>query len=233
MSGGCGGAAAAELRSVSPAELALNGRLVLSFDAALDPLSVDSSSVVVSGADGQRLPAEVGVEAGHLVIRPVATPELIGQPPKALQVRLAGLPSPHALRTAGGRALGRGQTLHIPVRPELLDEGPAPPRLVEPAEVLVDVPEDGRVLLVFDGVLDPATVTPADCALQPVAGGLVLTSVPVLPEVGWRCVGRRFEVTLRLPPESGALQLSLRRSGLRGLDGRVPEPARELELRPR
>jgi hypothetical protein len=206
---------------------------VLSFDAALDPLSVDSSSVVVSGADGQRLLAEVGVEAGQLVIRPVATPELMGRPPEALQVRLAGLPSPHALRTAGGSPLGRGQTLRIPLLPVLLDEGPAPPRLVEPAEALVDVPADGRVLLVFDGVLDPATVTRADCALQSVAGGLVLTSAPVLPDVGWRCVGRRFELTLRLPSESGALRLSLRRSGLRGLDGRVPEPARELELRSR
>jgi len=218
---------------VSPAELALNGRLVLSFDAALDPLSVDSSSVVVSGADGQRLQAEVGVEAGQLVIRPVATPELVAQPPEALQVRLAGLPSPHALRAAGGRALGRGQTVRVPLRPALQDEGPAPPRLVEPAEAVVDVPLDGHVALVFDGVLDPSTVTPGDCALQPVAGGLVLTGAPVLPEVGWRCVGRRFELTLRLPRASGALQLSLRRSGLRGVDGRAPEPARELELRSR
>ncbi|HEX5009101.1 MAG TPA: hypothetical protein VFY71_01775 [Planctomycetota bacterium] len=204
---------------------------MLSFDAALDPLSVDSSSVIVGDVDGRRLEAEVGVEAGQLVIRPVATPELVAQPPAALQVRLAGLPSPHALRTAGGRALGRGQTLRVPLRPALQDEGPAPPRLIEPAEAVVDVPSDGRVVLVFDGVLDPSTVTPGDCALQPLAGGLVLTGAPVLPGVGWRCVGRRFELTLRLPRASGALQLSLRRSGLRGVDGRVPEPARELELR--
>jgi hypothetical protein len=231
VSGGCGGAAAAELRSVSPAALPLNGRLALSFDGVVDPLSVDGDSVAVSGADGQALDAEVGVEAGQLVIRPVATPGLVARPPAALRVRLAGLPSPRALRMADGRPLGRGQTLLIPLLPRLQDEGLAAPCLVQPAEAVAAAPPDRRVVLVFDGVIDPATATPRDCALQPLAGGLVLLGTPVLPDVDWRCVGRRFELALRLPPAAGTLQLSLRRSGLRGLDGRAPEPAREIELR--
>jgi hypothetical protein len=233
MTAACGGSTGAELRGVSPAELALNGRLVLAFDGAVDPLSVGPASVETSGAGGQPLDAEIGVEGGQLVIRPVATAALLAQPPEALRVRLVGLPSPCALRLTDGRALRRGQVLIVPLRPWLQDEGRAAPRLVGPAGTVVPVADDGRVVLGFDGVLDPATVTPAACALQPVAGGLVLAGAPVAPEVDWRCVERRFELVLRVPPGAGALQLSLRRAGLRGLDGRVPEPAREIELRPR
>jgi len=87
------------------------------------------------------------------------------------------------------------------------------------------------VVLVFDGVLDPATVTPAACALSPVQGGLVLPST-LEPDVDWTCIGRRFELRLRLPAKSGLLQFALRRCGLRDFAGRVPEPPIVLELRP-
>jgi hypothetical protein len=50
--------------------------------------------------------------------------------------------------------------------------------------------------------------------------------------VDWTCIGRRFELRLRLPAKSGPLQFALRRCGLRDFAGRVPEPPIVLELRP-
>lgn len=219
--------------SVSPGRLPANGQLVIELDEALDPASVDRLAVRV--ADGGRLEveAEVGVAGGRVVVRPVARPASLARAADQLVVTLAGLPSPHALRTLSGRVLERTRTLEVPLEPLLRDDAGAAPRLVAvqgrpPRSPAVPGP-DGELLLEFDGVLDPARLSPADCALRPRAGQLVLDPT-VQPQVDWRCVGRRFELRLRLPPEAGPLLLSLRRSGLRGLDGRPVEPALELLL---
>jgi hypothetical protein len=217
-----------------PAELPINGQLVLRFDAPVDPLSVTADAVVVS-ADGAPLPAEVGVEQGALVVRPIVTPELLSRPPARLELRLAAAPSLRGLRTTAGLGLERPVTIAAALVPRLQDGTGTAPRLLEvqgrPAASVAQVGSDGRVVLVFDGVLDPATVTPAACALSPVQGGLVLPST-LEPEVDWTCIGRRFELRLRLPAKSGPLQFALRRCGLRDFAGRVPEPPIVLELRP-
>ncbi len=222
--------------SVTPGRLPANGQLVIELDEALDPASVDRLAVLVTDGGRREVEAEVGVAGGRVVVRPVVRPATLAHPADRLVVTLAGLPSPHALRTLSGRVLERTCTLEVPLEPLLRDDAGVAPRLVAvqgrpPLSPAVPGP-DGELLLEFDGVLDPARLSPADCALRPRAGNLVLDPT-VLPQVDWRCTGRRFELRLRVPPDGGPLLLSLRRSGLRGLDGRPVEPALELELDPR
>jgi hypothetical protein len=232
----CEDPAGARLSSVSPDRLAANGQLVIELDAAVDPASVDRRAVRVSDGAGRVVEAEVGVAGGRVVVQPVVRPEALAAAPERLVVTLAGLPSPHALRTVSGAALERTQTVESPLTAALLDDSGVAPRLVavqgRPPRSPAMAGPGGELVLEFDGVLDPARLSPADCALRPRAGQLVLDPT-VLPQVDWRCVGRRFELRLRLPPDAGPLLLSLRRSGLRGLDGRPVEPALELLLDPR
>jgi hypothetical protein len=207
---------------------------VIALDEAVDPLSVHDGSVAVSGSDGAPLDAELSVEGGRLVIRPVATPDLLARGLVECRVRLTGAPSPRALRTTDGRLLARAESLAIRLRPRLEDEDSSPPRVLaiqgRPPAASIEL-RDARLELSFEGVLDPATLTPERCALYPLVGGLVLDQ-PVWPSVDWRCIGRRFELRLQLAPGSGPLQLNLRRAGLRGLGGRVPEPPLVVEIRP-
>jgi hypothetical protein len=222
--------------SVAPGRLPANGQLVIELDEALDPASVDRLAVRVDDGGPSAVEAEVGVAGGRLVVRPVARPATLARAAERLVVTLAGLPSPHALRTLSGRALERTRVLEVPLEPVLRDDAGVAPRLVAvqgrpPLSPAVPAP-DGELRLEFDGVLDPSRLAPADCALRPRAGDLVLDPT-VLPAVDWRCVGRRFELRLHVPPQAGPLLFSLRRSGLRGLDGRPVEPALELELDPR
>lgn len=170
------------------------------------------------------------------MVRPVVAAELLAHPPARLEVRLIGSPSLRGLRTTTGRALEGPATALARLAPGLVDAAGTVPRLVAlqgrlPAPV-VDVGADGVVSLVFDGVLDPATVTPAACAVSALQAGLVLPE-RIEPEVRWTCAGRRFELQLRLPAHTGPVQFSLRRSGLRDLSGRAPEPPLVAELRPR
>ena len=230
---GCGHGGA-RLVETTPAELPLNGALRLRLDAPIDPLSVTRDAVDVRG-DGAPLAAELAVEQGALVVRPVVTAELLARPPARLEVLLAGSPSLRGLRTTSGLALEGPATVVARLEPRLADTTGAAPRLVAlqglpPAPVAV-VGDEGRVRLVFDGVLDPATVTPATCALNALQGGLVLPE-PIEPGVRWSCTGRRFELELELPARAGPLQLALRRMGLRDLSGRAPEPPLVAELRP-
>ncbi len=208
---------------------------MVALDGAIDPLSVHDGAVFVSDDAGRPLEAELAVEGGRLAIRPVATPELLAGGPSSLRVRLAGAPSPLALRTTDGRLLAHGESREIPLRLRLEDEEDAPPRVLalqgRPPAALVELSREGSLELRFDGVLDPATLTPAHSALYPLVGGLVLEQ-PVWPQVDWRCVGRRFDLLLRVAPGSGSLQLNLRRAGWRDLGGRVPEPPLVIELRP-
>jgi hypothetical protein len=212
----------------------LNGTFVLRFDEPLDPLSLVPGAVVVS-ADGVPLEAEIGIELGSLAVRPVVSAQLLARPPARLAVRVAGGPALRGLRTASGSALESPVTVAAALSPVLADETGLVARLVSlqgrPPSPVASLGADGRVLLVFEGVLDPATITPASCAVSALQGGLVLPE-PIQPEVRWRCVARRFELELRLPAGAGSLQLALRRTGLRDLAGRVPEPPLVAELRP-
>lgn len=207
---------------------------MIALDGAVDALSVHDGSVDVSGSDGAPLEAELAVEGGRLVLRPVATPALQARGLTACRVRLTGAPSPRALRTTDGRLLARSQSLVVPMHSRLEDEVGAPPWLLaiqgRPPAATVEL-RGARLELSFDGVLDPASLTPEQCALYPLVGGLVLDQ-PVLPRVDWRCIGRRFELVLQLAPGTGPLQLNLRRAGWRGLAGRVAEPPLVVEVRP-
>ncbi len=207
---------------------------MLELDEAVDPLSCDSLAVRVTDGAGHAVEVLVSVAGGRVVVWPVAGPAALARPADRLRVTLAGLPSPHALRTLSGRALERTRTIEVSTEPRLRDAAAEAPRLVavqgRPPQSPVVLGPAGELVLEFEGVLDPARLSPADCALRPREGELVLDPT-VLPVVDWSCVGRRFELRLHVPAGSGPLLLSLRRSGLRGLDGRPVEPPLELELR--
>jgi len=211
----------------------LNATLVVELDEALDPLAPGARSVRLEDLDGRAQPAEVAVEGGRLVVRPCVGPAELARPAAGWRLRLAGAPSPLALRTLGGRRLERGYALEVAVDPGLADDSGRAPRLVavqgRAPQALAEVDAEGRVVLVFDGVLDPRALRPQDCPLRPLEGGLALD--PVEPELDWSCCGRRFELRLRPPAGRGPLLLDLRRSGLRGLDGRAVDPPLAIELR--
>jgi hypothetical protein len=221
--------------SASPAELPLNGTFLLSFDGAVDPISVTSDAVSVTDPDGAPLAADVVVEHGALAVRLAVTPALLARPPAGISVRLPGAPALRSLRMIDGTALGQPVRAAAVLRGRLEDGSGEVPRLVllqgRPVATAAEFGPDGRVLLGFDGVLDPASVTPANCALNALQGGLVLPT-PLQPAVDWSCVGRRFTLELRVPPAAGPLQFALRRSGLRDLSGRCPEPPIVAELHP-
>jgi hypothetical protein len=215
--------------------LPLNGTFLLAFDGSVDPLSVTPDSVAVADLDGALLAADVDVEHGALAVRLKVTPALLARPPAGLAVRLAGAPALRSLRMTDGVALGHAVRATAVLRGRLEDGSGEVPRLVlmqgRPVATAAEFGPDGRVLLGFDGVLDPASVTPANCALNALQGGLVLPT-PLQPAVDWICIGRRFSVELRVPAAAGPLQFALRRSGLRDLSGRCPEPPIVAELRP-
>lgn len=233
--GACSGSEARVL-SAGPRRAALNAELVVRLDGAVDPLTVGPGSVRLADAAGIPVPADLAVEGGSLVVRPVIGPAHLAAgavPVSPWRLELAGGPTPLALLTLDGRRLGRGAAVDVFVEPRLEDGAGRAPRLVAvqgaPPAGEARVAPDGGVVLDFEGVLDPARLRPEDCELRPVEGGLELA--PVRPGVDWQCRGRRFALRLRVPTGSGPLLLSLRRCGLRGLDGQAAEPPLEIVLR--
>lgn len=199
----------------------------------MDPLSAGPGSVRLLDAGGRPVPVSVAVEGGRVFVRPAVGPAELARPPARWTLEVAGGPSPLALRTLDGRRLGRGVAVGVEVEPRLDAGEEGPPRLVAvqggPPGPEAALAPDGSVVLEFEGVLDPGRLRPADCALRPLEGGLELA--PVEPEVDWTCRAQRCELRLRVPRGGGPLLLGLRRSGLRGLDGRGVEPALEIVLR--
>ncbi len=215
----------------------LNGRMQLAFPLAIDALSVNARSVRVTDAGGRPLPARRTVRGRELFVELVVTPELLADPPREVVVDLARHTSVHAVRTPTAERIhqsrpsrfriGVGLVAEQEGSPRLLSLGGHPTALKLPRRIGSAYGPEGLVL-VYDRPLDPATITPAACPLSPSAEGMSLT--PVLPDVDWTCVGQRFELTLRPPQPPRELLLSLRRFGLRGIAGEVPQPAPEVEL---
>ena len=231
----CGTAAGTvELLSRPPGPTALNAQLILRLDGDVDPLGVTALSVDVLRDDGRSLPARVGTSAGGLLVELIVTPELLADAPPSALVRLAGLPSMHALRTTDGRRLRAPAALRWPLNGRLQGSNGASPRLLEvdgrPLPLDGPVAADGPLRLLFEGIVDPGTVSPETCPLYPLEHGLTLAT-PLLPRVGWRCIGDRFELVLDLGQPHGTLELNLRRFGLRDFSGRSPEPPLKTEVR--
>ncbi len=202
---------------------ALDEPIVLRCDRALDALSLTPRSVRVALPDGAPVEAAWSVRGEELLVSLVVDERLLDDPPDAVRVRLAGLPSPHAVRGADGAALARPYETTVALDPRLAGAGGA--RLVEvngrPTDRRGEIAHDGVLTLVFEGAVDPGSVAPEACPLFPVAGGLQLK--PVLPETRWSLLGSRCEVRLLLPPDVGPLELVWRRLGLRDLAGRPPD----------
>ena len=202
----------------------LNASLEFLFDAALDALSVEGRSVRVTDGEGRPLSAVFEVRGDRLRVRLRIDAERLADPPERIQVSLAGAPSLHAVRSATGAPLDATRTLEV-VPSDELGAGLGRVRLASingrPRIDREQVSHAGEVHLAFEGVPDPATLTPLAWPLYPVAEGLQLK--PVQPAVRWSLVGTRCDVVLRLPPEVGTLELVWKRIGLRGLDGKPVE----------
>jgi len=225
--------ATAALEPPTRLDVALNSALTVALDGPVDPLSVTARSVGAAREDGRPLAARVGTSAGQVVVELEVDEALLAAPPTAVVVHLLGLPSPHALATLDGRRLGSAARIAFRVSAALEPRGGSPARLVEIAghapRPELELAAGDPLVLVLDGVLDPATLAPGDCPLFPVEQGLVLPA-PLLPAVRWRCLGERFELTLGLGGHRGRFQLDLRRFGWRDLSGGIPEPALVTEV---
>ncbi len=217
----------------APTSMFLNRRLEFVFDEALAPLSVTGRSVSVEDAEGRALPVSLDVARGALGVQLVIDAPLLEDPPSHVVVRLTGGPSRHGLTLVDGRSLERTTRVRVPVEGGLRAGRQQPPRLLsvgghdlplEAASIVVGSP----MTLTFDLPLDPASLRPDHCPLQPVAQGVTLR--PVLPRLEWRCIGDQFELHLLLDDDPGPVRLDLRRFAIRGLSGSAPEPAVVVDL---
>lgn len=206
---------------------------MVELDGSIDPLSVTARSVVVTREDGRPLTVQVTSSGARLQVEVEVGPALLADRPSEIHLRLAGLPSVHALATRDGRRLARSTVLIHTIVRDLDPLGAAPVRLERVADHALPPPDPlpvtGILRLVFDGVLDPATLRPEDCALWPMQAGLVLEP-PFQPGVDWRCTGSRFELRLDLSGAEDLLQLDLRRLGILDLSGARPEPPLVVKL---
>lgn len=218
-----------EVREVAGPE-ALNGAFVVSFDGELEPLGATSRAVRLRDEHGRELEVECAVSGRELRVSIVVGPALLQATPAHVTLELAGLPSPHALASRDGRRLPAPVRRTAPL-PAVLRHGSAPVRLVRVDGHAPDgapKPLSGEVRLLFDGVLDPATLRPAAIPLQPVLDDGVALS-PVDTAVQWSIVGGRTELRLAPPQGCPRVRLHTRSLGLRGLRGEPIEPLLVLE----
>ena len=205
----------------------LNAGIEVVLDGPIDPLSANASSVRLLRDDGTVVPVVLRPADGRLLVELIVTSGTMKDGLEEAWLELRGLPSPQALSTVDGRRLRASVRRRVNLLPKLHAPGTGPTRLVAidgatPGGITRTV--DGSITLTFAGVLDPASIAPSTCPLFPFVGELRLATA-VLPEVGWQCVGDRFDLVLAVPPGSGHLQLLLRSFGVRDLTGRGPEPA--------
>ena len=201
----------------------LNESVVIDFSADLDLLLVTEGAVRVVTDEGTPLAHQLKLSGHQLEVTLLLDEALVQDPPGKLLIRLAGWPSLQALRSHSGASMAEARWLEVTLEPRLSYAGLLELKSINgrsPHEQ-GPVPYDGVIALSFEGVVAPNSVSPASCPLFPVAEGLQLK--PVLPDTRWSLVGSRSEVLLRVPPESGSLELIWKRIGLRGLDGRSPE----------
>lgn len=220
----CGPGEAPPLRvSAWSATRALNEGITIDFSADLDPLSVTPRSVRVATLEGALPEARLEVIGPRLVVTLVLDEGSLDELPGTLRISLPGGPALHAVRSASGVSLPASSTLDVALGSRLVPRGRVRLRAINGrgADERGTVPHDGLIRLSFTGVVDPASVTPGNCPLFPIAEGLQLK--PLLPETRWSLVGSRCEVLLEVPVGSGPLELVWKRLGLRGLDGAPSE----------
>jgi len=213
---GPGGAQAVWLDE--PLRLELSGRV--------DPASVTPRSLALSTPAGRSLERRVRVTGRAIEAWVRVDQALLADPPEGLVVTLQGAPSLHALAAVDGRLLARSWRWQLPLKRGLSPGAPGAPRLISvngvPLGSVTRVLHEGELRLVFAGRVDPDSVTPAACALLPVAAGLNMD--PLLPQVRWVLEGERFVLLLTLPAGTGTLELRTRRLGLTGMNGEAVEP---------
>ncbi len=216
-----------------PSGGALNAPLTFGFDADLAPLSVTAGAVRVTSADGRALAHRVVVDASTLSVVLTVPDAMLADPPAAVRIRLGGLPSASALGFRDGRRLGSPAEVLCELQPRLAPAGAAPARLIAvdgnalPVPATLDAGE--VVVLTFDGVLDPDTLTPTLSPLSPLVGDVLVA--PRAPGLAWTVSGARTTVELRLPATHVALEFAMRRMGWRDLRGESPDPALVVTLR--
>jgi len=208
--------------------------LELRFDHELEPLAVTPVAVRVETDEGRALRVRRTVEGARLLLALDVDRALLEQPPGGLRVRLAGMPSPHALRGVDG--VGLEMAIQIDVRLQARLEGGADrARLVRvgglPLGASAEWEHGDTLVLEFSGVLDPESLLGEALPLFPLAEGLSLS--PVFPRVDWIVSGDGTEVVLDLSDLPGPLALHWARVGWRGLDGMPPEAPSVVTLRRR
>lgn len=227
------GSAGATRVEITPA-VHLDEPIVVTFAQPLDPASITSRSVAMRRAGGKQVPVRCSVSGRSLRVLVEVDAELLARSPEHMELELAGSPSLHALRFRDGALVPHRESATIRVLPGW-SAAATRPRLVEaggrPLDgVPLELTED-RLLLVFDGRLDPATVTSRNCPLVPIQDGI--RREPLWPAVSWRSVGTRFEVDVLLPHDVALAELNTRQLGFRGPGGLDVEPLAVLQMRRR
>ncbi|MCB9897239.1 MAG: hypothetical protein H6825_04465 [Planctomycetes bacterium] len=219
--------------------VALNGAFVLRLEREPDPLTLTDDAVRVSDARGRILAARTRLDGPRLVIRLVVDAALLADPPRRVSVEVAAGPSLVGLAARDGGVMPPARAA-FEVRPVLEDapEGglrlvawearPSAGGAVASSSSVVELPDGADLVLRFDGVLDPPSVTGDGVPLFPVRGEAELPAVR--PGVRWSVVGTSSEVVLDLAGLELPVRLRTRRLALRSLAGRAPEPRLELLL---
>lgn len=187
--------AAGETR-VSP-----NAMPVLTFDEPLDPAWIDGTTVLLE-RDGESVAAVVDRPAAQAVR---VTPVLPLLPSGVYSVRLRG--GHEGVRDLAGNVLAAD--LQVPFTAS--DDGTLPGALLQPGDGATGVPPAARVSVVFDGPLDPATVSAATCELRDDNGA------PVAATVGLGGAGRVVTIVPAAPLQGGLYYRTFVRGGPDGV----------------
>ncbi len=157
-------APARALRLLPPAEGGLppvlpDGEAVLRFSAPLDPAAARGAvRVEDEGRPGVPVPVEVGAREGDLVLRPAGPGGW--RPGASLLVRVAGLPSLRALRSAEGDPLREDAEARFAVRSSRRRDRVAPVLVgSDPAAGASGVDPASPVVLRFSEAMDPRTLS--------------------------------------------------------------------------
>ncbi len=233
-----------QVRPANPEAVFLNEPIVFHFSEDLDPSSVTSASLAVTGPDGERARGEFEVAGSQ--VRFVPAPVLAAAlddggflPGRRYRAVLAGFPRPDALRGRSGAPLERSLEWRFRAADRdspsglFVDRTPGTPLALQLAPGAGRIGPAEPISIVGQEPVDPSTVSAEDFVLQP-----VLTTRP-RPELGDPVPllallrdnrerrfastrpGMHLELRPRIPLEPGLYQLRLdpERFGLQDLGG--------------
>jgi len=211
---------------------ALNDTLRVLLPSALDPTSVTPSSVQLRDARGRVLDWRAECRGRELRLDVVLGAEELVAADDGWRLRLAGFPSPHALRWLGGGQLAAGWSADVRPAPRLEPGRSATPRVLSvngaPPGVEASTPAGTPLRLLLDGVFAPADLRPEQFPLRPTRGGLQLE--PVFAQPSAQVVGGHTELQLALPRGSATLLLRTREWECRDVAGRRLDPSVVIRL---